>query len=102
MAARLVQALAADYPDCLHVGGEGLLAASDLAIWDHARERGLVLVTKDADFQRLSILLGFPPKVIWIRLGNCSTNAIAQLLRDRRDDIDAFLQHEEAGFLALA
>jgi predicted nuclease of predicted toxin-antitoxin system len=47
------------------------------------------------------VLLGFPPKVIYVGLGNCSTADVVRLLRDRRDDIDAFLQHEEAGFLAL-
>jgi len=40
--------------------------------------------------------------VIWVRLGNCSTEDVIRLVRDRRDDIAAFLQHEEAGFLALA
>jgi hypothetical protein len=39
---------------------------------------------------------------LWVRLGSCATQDIIRLLRDRRDDIEAFLQHEEAGFLALA
>jgi predicted nuclease of predicted toxin-antitoxin system len=76
--------------------------APDLAIWQHARENGLILVTKDADFQRLSVLLGPPPKVIWVGLGNSSTSDVTRLLRVNRDDIEAFLQHEEAGFLALS
>ena len=79
-----------------------MLAAADLAIWEYARENGLILVSKDEDFQQLSVLFGPPPKVIWIRLGNCSTDDVIRLLRDRRDAIEAFLQHEEAGFLALA
>jgi len=78
-----------------------LLGASDLAIWRHAGENALVLVSKDEDFQRLSVFFGPPPKVIWLRLGNCSTDDIFQLLLDRRDEIAAFLKHEEAGFLAL-
>lgn len=86
----------------VHVGNVGLLAAADLAIWHYARDNALVLVSKDEDFHRLSTLFGPPPKVIWVRLGNCATNDVIRLLRDRSDDIGAFLQHDEAGFLALA
>ena len=102
LAARLVTALADLYPGSVHVGDVGLLGASDLAIWQYARENGLVLISKDEDFHRLSILFGPPPKVVWVRLGNCSTEDVIQLLRQRRGEIEAFLQHEEAGFLALA
>jgi predicted nuclease of predicted toxin-antitoxin system len=80
----------------------GLLAAADLAIWQHARDNGFILVSKDEDFHRMSVLFGPPPKVIWVRLGNCSTDDVVRLLREHRDEIEAFLQHEEAGFLALA
>src|SRR2546422_6085470 len=41
----------------------------------HARDHGLVIVTKDENFHRLSVLLGPPPKVMWVRLGNCSTRS---------------------------
>jgi predicted nuclease of predicted toxin-antitoxin system len=101
LAGRLVEAVADVYPGSLHVGDLGLLGASDLAIWQQARENDLTVVTKDEDFHRMSVLLGPPPKVIWLRLGNCSTEDIIRLLRDRRDEIEAFLHHEEAGFLAL-
>lgn len=60
-----------------------------------------MLVAKDEDFQRLSVWSGAPPKVIWIRLGNCSTREIAQLHRARYDIIQAFETHEDATFLAL-
>ena len=59
-------------------------------------------MTKDEDFHRLSVLHGPPPKVIWIRLGNCSTDEVARLLRMRHDEIETFVAHEEAAFLALA
>lgn len=102
IAARLVAGLADIYPGSAHLSEVGLLGANDLAIWEYARDRRLVLVTKDEDFQRLSILFGPPPKVVWIRLGNCSTNDISRLLRARQADIDAFTLHDEAGFLALS
>jgi predicted nuclease of predicted toxin-antitoxin system len=94
--------LADVYPRSIHVGDVGLFGASDLAIWQHAREKGLILVSKDEDFHQLSVLHGPPPKVIWVRLGNCSTEHVIRLLRGRHGEVQAFLQHEEAGFLALA
>ncbi|MEW6130312.1 MAG: DUF5615 family PIN-like protein [Acidobacteriota bacterium] len=41
-----------------------------------------LLVTKDADFSDLCMLYGFPPKVIWIRRGNCTNHTIEELLRN--------------------
>ena len=79
-----------------------MAAPPDRAIWAHARDRGFVIVTRDEDFHRLSVLYGPPPKVIWVRLGNCSTDDVIRLLRVRREEIQGFLAHEEAAFLALA
>ena len=101
-AAQLVPELADVYPDCIHVRDRGLAGGSDRAIWQHARDHGLAIVSKDEDFQRLSVLYGAPPKVVWIRLGNCSTAEIIRLLRERRNEVHQFVVDEEAAFLALA
>jgi predicted nuclease of predicted toxin-antitoxin system len=98
---RLCSMLAESYPDALHVRQIGLGGASDRAIWTAAAERGCVLVTKDEDFHRLSVLRGAPPKVIWLRLGNAPTEEVAFLVRDRREDILRFSSEDEASFLAL-
>ena len=79
----------------------GLGGAGDRVIWSRAAAEGFVLVTKDEDFQRLSVLLGPPPKVIWIRLGNCMTADVARLLRFRSGQVEAFAEHPEAAFLTL-
>ena len=79
-----------------------LVPAPDRAIWIHARDHGFVIVSKDEDFHRLSVLHGPPPKVIWLRLGNCSTDEVIRLLRRRREEIEGFVAHEESAFLALA
>jgi predicted nuclease of predicted toxin-antitoxin system len=102
LAVRLVAALADLYPGPAHVSDVGLAPASDHVIWTHAREHGFVIVSKDEDFHRLSVLLGPPPKVIWICRGNCSTNDAIRLLRLRHGEIEGFVEHEEAAFLALA
>jgi predicted nuclease of predicted toxin-antitoxin system len=101
LAASLVSALSDLYPDSAHVSSAGLMAARDRQIWMYAAENGLVLVTKDEDFHRLSVLHGAPPKVVWIGLGNCSTDDVARLLRARHREIVEFVEHPEATFLAL-
>jgi predicted nuclease of predicted toxin-antitoxin system len=101
LSSRLCSMLASDYPDSLHVGPIGLGGGPDEAVWRAAAERGCVLVTKDEDFHRLSVLRGAPPKVIWIRLGNAPTEEIARLLRERREDILRFESQDDATFLSL-
>ena len=101
LAARLARDLADVYPGSAHVLALGLGGAADGAIWARAAAEGVVLVTKDEDFQRLSVLLGPPPKVVWVRLGNCATADVARLLRFRADEVRAFAEHPEAAFLAL-
>lgn len=101
LAARLVRDLADIYPESAHVSGLDLGGASDRVIWTRAAEDGFVLVTKDEDFHRLSVLIGPPPKVIWIRLGNCATEDVARLLRFRAEEVTTFVEHEDAAFLEL-
>jgi predicted nuclease of predicted toxin-antitoxin system len=98
---RLLRVLADLYPDSLHVRDVGLQAAPDEAIWTLALPRGLTIVSKDADFHQRSFLFGHPPKVVWIRLGNCSTDDIAAILRRHHVDVLAFEGDESGSFLAL-
>ncbi len=97
----LVLHLADVFPDSLHVRLLGAGGAADPAIWRLARDHGCLLVTKDEDFHRLSVLRGAPPKVVWLRVGNCTTRDIARLLRSRVDDILTFEAHGEATLLEL-
>ncbi len=99
---RLVGWLASEYPDSVHVRDVGLSGADDQAVWAHAARSGLTIVSKDSDFQQRALLYGQPPKVIWVRLGNCSTVAIATLLRARHADVLAFEADVTAAFLVLS
>ena len=98
----LCQALADLFPDSTHVREVGLREASDAAIWDYAAQRGFALVTKDSDSRQRSVLRGYPPKIIWLRVGNCSTKTIEDLLRRHAIAIGAFLLDEEKSFLSLS
>jgi predicted nuclease of predicted toxin-antitoxin system len=49
----------------------------------------------------LSVLREAPPKVLWIRLGNCTTHAVAELLRRHFRDIQIFDRQTELRLLEL-
>jgi len=49
-----------------------------------------------------SLLFGFPPKVIWVRLGNCKTSDVEELVRREIEIIKRFLEDDIASFLALS
>jgi predicted nuclease of predicted toxin-antitoxin system len=66
---RLVNRLADLYPDANHTSFAGLDRATDIEIWQYAQAQGYIIVTKDSDFNDVSVLRRFPPKVIWMRLG---------------------------------
>jgi predicted nuclease of predicted toxin-antitoxin system len=88
--------------DAVHVRLLGLGGAGDGVVWQRAIDLGCVLVTKDEDFHRLSVLRGAPPKVVWIRLGNCGTRDVASLLRERWPRIEEFVNDPVNALLELA
>jgi len=97
----LVSRLANLFPQSQHVFALGLDRASDWEIRDYARQNGYFIVTKDADFSELCVLRGFPPKIVWIRRGNCSAMALEQLLRQHSDEIEALETDAVNGVLTL-
>lgn len=99
---RLAKLLETEFPGSTHVRAVGLSSTEDSRVWEHARAHGLTIVSKDDDFHQRSFLLGHPPKVIWVRLGNCTTDAVAALMRNRRSEILAFDADASASFLALS
>ena len=76
--------------------------ATDATNGAYARAHGLAILSKDSDFHQVSFLMGPPPKVIWIRRGNCSTADIEAMLRSSRTEILAFGADAEAAFLELS
>jgi predicted nuclease of predicted toxin-antitoxin system len=97
----LVKHLADLYSDSNHVYHLGIDLVPDRELREYASREGFVIVTKDSDFSDLCILLGFPPKVIWIRRGNCSSRDIEAILRDHISDIEALGRDEVMGILTL-
>ena len=98
---RLVTRLADLYPHASHTVHAGLDRASDIEVWVYAQAHNYTIVTKDADFSDVSVLLGFPPKVIWIRLGNCTTGDLENALRRSNAAIVDFVNDPSVGVLEL-
>ena len=61
-----------------------------------------MICSKDSDMHQRSFVLGYPPKVVWVRLGNCSTSDVAKLLRRHFAAIEAFDTDDYAAFLSLS
>jgi len=98
---RLVQLLTDIFPDSRHVRDVGLKSSDDPKVWDFAKDNDFMIVSKDADMHDLSLVFGNPPKVIWLRIGNCSTRQIENLLRQDFEVIKLFSENEDASLLSL-
>jgi predicted nuclease of predicted toxin-antitoxin system len=84
-----------------HVRFVGLEDASDVEIFHFAKTNGYSIVTFDSDFFDLSLLMGFPPKIIWIRTGNLTTNSILLLLLKNSEQIFEFIELGNVGVLEI-
>lgn len=85
---RLVALLDDVFPGSVHVRELGLNESDDLVIWAHASQHGMAIVTQDADFADWSKILGAPPKIVWLRCGNSSVEAIHLKLRHAAERIN--------------
>jgi predicted nuclease of predicted toxin-antitoxin system len=76
------------FPGSVHVFSVRL-GPDDQAIWEYARDHGYMIVSKDSDFYRFSVVHGAPPKVAWLKVGNAGTRKIVALLRARYSVLEA-------------
>lgn len=75
--------------------------AADRVIWQFARAHGYAIVTKGSDFNDLSLLRGAPPKIVWLRVGNCTTTVAEAVLRRHAPQIQHFVIHSADVLLEL-
>lgn len=99
---QLMRRLADLFPDSVHVRDVGLKAADDPVVWDYAKNNGLMIESKDSDMHQRSFVFGHPPKIIWVRLGNCSTSDVEELLRKSFSAFEVFYEDDYASFLILS
>lgn len=89
------------FPNSLHVRDIDMKSTVDPIVWDYAKSNDLIIVSKDSDMHDLSLVFGNPPKVIWIRIGNCSTSQVENLLRREFATITMFYKDKYSSLLAL-
>jgi predicted nuclease of predicted toxin-antitoxin system len=98
---RILKLLTEEYRESTHVKSEGMINAPDRQIWEFAKKNGFIVVTKDSDFNDLNSLYGFPPKVIWLRLGNLPTKQVYEVLLDKFNDLQTFNNDNQLGVFEI-
>jgi predicted nuclease of predicted toxin-antitoxin system len=66
--------------DAVAVREVGLRDASDHDIWRYALREGLIIITKDEDFAERCLYEANQPVIVWLRIGNCSNEALLRWL----------------------
>ncbi len=92
---RIEKKLSLNYEFSKHISNLGLNNATDIDIWNFAKTEQFVIVTFDSDFYDLSLINGCPPKIIWIRKGNLTTNQIFELLEEKNLLIRNFIENPD-------
>lgn len=74
-----------------HLVDLNLLTATDTEIWDLGRIRTVVVFTKDVDFYDRALLIGPPPQVVHVSVGNCKNTKLFEILHSKWSDIETVL-----------
>jgi predicted nuclease of predicted toxin-antitoxin system len=82
--------------DCVPIRDLNFQRASDLAIFQAARDVQAVVMTKDGDFVTLLDQYGPPPHVIWVTCGNTSNVRMRRLIEAAWPTILTMIQRGEA------
>jgi len=92
---RIISKIEGNFPDAKQVRQLDIEDFSDIEIWEFAKENNFTIVTFDSDFFDISSLKGHPPKIIWLRIGNTTTNYLAQLINSKAPTIKDFVGKAE-------
>ncbi len=99
---RMCAVLKQYFEDCLHVDHIDIpIPLKDAEIWNYATRNNLIIVTNDEDFVDFVQVKGFPPKVVILRTGNRNRLFIANLLIQRKPDIQVLNDSDEIGLLEI-
>ena len=98
---RLVKRIESLFPGSQQVKSLALENKTDKTIWDFAKKEEYTIVTFDSDYYDLSLTLSHPPKIIWIKTGNLTTNALEKLLTAKAEQIKSFISDSDLGCLEI-
>jgi len=60
-----------------------------------------VIVTKDGDFVELQSIMGYPPQIILLALGNCTNQQVSEALIRSRTEIESALSRPDTGLVEV-
>ena len=92
---RIVNKIQSIFPNSKQVRLLELEDASDIEIWNYAKANDFTIVTFDADFADIAYIKGCPPKIIWLRTGNMTTNNIIKIIEKHQNIINEFYLNPE-------
>jgi len=91
------------FGECIHADDISDLEfpAKDTKIWQYAKDNGYTVITHDNDFNNFISIRGFPPKIVWLKTGNCSRKITADVLIRSKQAIEELLSSKEYGLLEI-
>lgn len=92
---RIIGKISQYFSGSKHISECGLMNCSDSEVWEYAKNNDYSIVTFDSDFYDISVINGHPPKIIWLRTGNSSTDKITELLLQNTESIDNFINNRD-------
>lgn len=79
-----------------HVRTLGWTNAPDIIIFRNAKQQEFdAILTLDEDFDNIIFENNPPPKILWLRVRNCSTLHLAEIIEDKIEIINNFLNDDE-------
>jgi predicted nuclease of predicted toxin-antitoxin system len=98
---RLVNKLTNEFPGISHVKFHNLINTDDKVVREFALQNEYTIVTNDSDFNDLLLIYGFPPKIIWMKTGNTSTDNNANMLILNKVRVLDFMNDIENGIMII-
>src|SRR5438105_4261955 len=98
---RIIKLIEESYSASTQVTLINLERATDLQVWQYAKDHQFIIVTKDSDFYDLSLIQGSPPQIIWLKKGNCSKHDIANILILNKSKIEEALKENGISCIEL-
>jgi predicted nuclease of predicted toxin-antitoxin system len=99
---RIVPQIESLFDFLTHVKFLGWIDWNDHDIFMTARDQKYdAVITLDEDFNKLLLQHGTPPKIIWIKTGNCSTSKLVEVITTHGQIILDFLSDDTYDCLEL-
>ena len=91
----LARRLALEGHEAAHVLDLKLGQLPDNAVWRHAEETDAIIVSKDEDFAQWVLSGRTGPRILWLRIGNCTNQELLDWLFSAWPDVMAAFEGGE-------